>query len=343
MHLNDLKNMRKTFLAAVFIFLSAYVAAGVIESKAGQIFLSFENLAVSFPDFGFSYHQEHVSYSRIDEDTFLDNVENPYQVERNYGFFSSSAAIGSRMGASFSFGMFEAALSLDRMQILGLSFLSPHFDAALLYRNERDDGESIIADYRANGLDDVISIGLRGKIFPYLDADLIISFSPVLGMDLFFRSDISLGYLEAGFYWGNTFSRKPDNDFAIRIEIEKDPFYCSFFLRYGKKPYYSQKFRAYESRQKVCIDFGWISFFHESRVDFTADAEKRVFHLFSISIEDVELGLGSDLVPYVDLNMDSFSLGCGADGVFVEYVFNDRVTVRLDENGLDFTFSFEFA
>lgn len=335
--------MRKTFLAAVFIFLSAYAAALEIESGEKKVFLSFDNIVTSFPDFGFSYQQKHVSYSRIDEDTFLDNVENPYQEERNYGFFSSSAAIGGRMGALFSFGMVEAALSLNRMQVFGISFLSSHFDAALLYRNEKKDDKSIITDYRAKGLDDVVSLGIRGKFLPYFDADLIISFSPVLGLDLFFRSDISFGFLEAGFYWGNTFSRRPDNDFALRLEIEKEPFYCSFFILYGKKPYFSQKFRAYESNQEVRIDFGWISFLHESRIDFAPDAEKRVSHLFSIAIENIEVGLGSGMIPYVDVSMDDFSLGCGADGVFVEYVFNNRVTVRLDENGLDFTFSFEFA
>ena len=343
MHLNHLKSMRRTFIAAVFIFVSAYAAAGKIGSGSGDVFLSFDNFAASFPDFGFSYQNEHVSYGRIDEGTFLDNVENPYEKERSYGFFHPSSSIGKRMGASFSFGMFEAVVAIGQMQVLGLSFNSPYFDAALIYRNEERMDDSIIIDYRAKGLENVVSLGLRGKFLPYVDADLIMSYSPVLGTDLFFRMDFSLDCIEAAFYYGNTFSKHPDNNFAGRINIMKEPFSCSFFMLYGKKPYHSQKFRAYESRLRVCLDFGWISFLHESRADFAADAEKTVSHLFSISIKEVEVGIFSDLVPHVEMSKDGLSIGCGREGVFVEYVFNNRVTVRLDEGGLDFTFSFEFA
>lgn len=330
-------------MSLLFLFLAQAPVPALPFPAKENIVLSFPGFLLGLPDAGFSYAGAHISYTGIADGTFLGTVENPYGEDRSYGFFPGTFSYGGRKGALFSLEGFEGVLSSDGMQVLGLSYSSRMIDIAMLYRNRQGEGDEVIVDYRSERLAHVFSLGFRLRPCPYADIGLIASFSPLLGPDFFIRGDVSFGGIGAGLAYGNSFSSVPDNAFACRFSVETCGAGFSFYLVYGDKPRYSGRFRPFESRYAVELEMAGVTIRHEGTVRFHSDAKKDVLHEFSIAYGGMELGIGTGFVPVVRLETGDLEIGCGKNGVFVEYTFADRVSVRLDRNGPDITFSLEFA
>ncbi len=341
-HLNDLKGMRLAVLSLILLSVVPFHAGAMRIPAAESIVLSFPGFSLSLPDAGFSYSGPGISYAGIEDGTFLGTVENPYGEDADYGFFPGSPSFGGRKGAMFSLGGFEGMVSSDGMQVLGLSYSTSLLDVALLYRNREGGGDEVIVDYRAERLVHVLSFGLMVRPCPYAGIGMIASFSPLLGPDLFVRGDFSFRGIGAGIYYGNSFGRVSGNEFAVRLSVETDHAGLSFFLLYGGKPRYSGRFRPFEGRYDVELEIGGVRLRHEGSVRFPSDAKKKVVHEFSISFSGIGIGIGTGFRPIVRVVRENLEIGCGKNGVYVEYSFSDRISVRLDQNGPDITFSLEF-
>lgn len=339
--------MRKSVILVIlliFTILSVFPSVAFTFSNR-RVILDSGGLKYIFPDNIFSYQGKYISYGRLDKNTFINTLENPYRRRISHTLSSKHSKVRGIRGFEVKYKGLSAVMSLDGRALIGASYDGKHLDFAALYYSEQREKDDAVFDYRRKLGKDVFSFGLGFEFEKMLEGGAILSYSPHLGFAYFFHSRFFWGPLRLGIKGGTTLLSEDDGKLEFRLDYVEDGFSFSYGIKYGDDPVFTGSFREYESLYRVRIGL-YEDLCFETRWDFEFDkeGERKKSGRFSLVYKDVKVGLDTSLVPNVRVRDGDLEIGTGKRGVYAKvFLMDGNFSIKLRKEELVLEFRVEFA
>lgn len=334
--------MRKFILASLFLFFC--ISLHSINIEMGEDFIRLESRSFSY-DVGralFFYKGKYLSYGRLDSLSAYSSILNPYRKYHITGLSVGSSSARGIRGFLFRFSNLAIAFSAQDVLTTALSYDGRFFDLSFVYyRKDEASERPVIYDYRRGGEGNTFFAIVRSGYREYVDAMAILSYSPTLGIDGFYRIRVKFGSLSLTFKYGNTFLSSYDALFEVVGNLSTAMLNFEYSIRYGEASGYTDFFRPYESRYLLTLKLGMLRISHSMFFSFTKNAERERRDVFAFSYDGVSLSL-SDGRLFLSINRRDLKMGMGEGGAFFNVRIGEHVEMGIDGGKLTLLLDFSF-
>ncbi len=266
--------MRKILfiLLPAIIFPSVYAAYFSFDGNA----FALEDNTFSFSlDEGLLYFRgKYFSYGRLDSLSSYSTLFNPY---RKYHYTNLNVAKSRTRGLRgflFRYKGISFAFSTEEALSAAFSYSSPYLDFSVSYYDRiREWERSVIYNYRRDEMRDVYSMIVRGKYRSFLDLMGILSYSPLLGIDGFYRLKARVSGISITLSYGNTFLSGNDDLFSAAFSIRSTYLDYDYYTKYSEASLYTDYFRVYESYHVTTLKLNGARLKFHRQFSFYREAE----------------------------------------------------------------------
>ena len=335
--------MRKILLIIFFVLSLSPLNALDFAIDDGSLLLRERNFSFDLSSGNLFYRGRYFSYGRLDSFSSYSTLFNPYRKYHNTGLSVTSGTSRGVRGFLFGVSSFSFAFSSSDALTAALNYEGKYFDLSLIYYNSMmEDEKNFIHNYRRKEKKDIYSIVLHTGYKSYVDFLTVLSYSPLLGVDGFYRISGMFEPLFLTLKYGNTLLSDNDGLFSIEGGITTRNIDFDYHIRYDESSYYTDFFRSYASSYDVRLKWGKFSFLHTSSFSFSRSAEIDHVERIGIGYDGVRLSYDSKGRMFMEIRRVPFELGIDSSGAFIRLKIGRSIELKLDGEalGLDIGISF---
>ncbi len=318
--------MRKFILIALLISFAFPLFPVTFEIGEDVLAIRDRNFSYDFTSNLLFFRGRYLAYGRLDSLSVYSSLFNPYRRYHHTGLSVSDSATRGIRGFLLKFQPISISLSISEEMSTAFSYDGKYMDVALVYYNERKEGmKSIIHSYKREDKRDVLSLLLRGRYHDYVDLMTIISYSPYLGLDGFYRVDLSYENLSVRVKYGNTFLSDNDGLFSIETSLESSCLDFRYSILYDEASVYTDFFRSYRSEYVTTFKINGFRLRHLMEYEFKRNAERERLDRFSISYKGLYASYDNKGRIYFRLRHLLFEMGIAENGPFFYYRITENI------------------
>lgn len=323
--------MRKFILIAILSFSLLPLHALSLEIGDGSLLIKERNFSISLPSLDLYFKGKYFSYGRLDRFSAYSTLFNPYRKYHNIGLSVSDGNEKGLRGLRLSLSDFSISFSTGEAFTTALSYDGRYLDISLVYydllkRDEKD----VIHNYRRKDKRDIYSLIIHTGYRSYLDFITVLSYSPHLGIDGFYRVRASYDSLFLTLSYGNMFLSGSDGLFSVESGIKTKHVDFDYSIRYDEGSYYTDFFRSYSSLYRLSLKYGLFSFSHTSDFSFSSSAEREHVERLAIGYDGLMVSYDSKGRLLFSLKRIPLEIGMRSTGAFIRCKMGRSVMLEVE-------------
>ena len=335
--------MRKFILPILLVAVLSPLSSVSIRLDESLGRISSRDFSLDFSSLVFSFRGKYLSYGRLDSLSAYSTLFNPYRKYHYTGLSISDSENRGLRGFLFRYGRFSLAFSSEEAFSAALSYDGNFIDASLIHYSARKDAvRNIIHDYRREERKDVYSLLLRARYRQYADLMAVLSYSPLLGIDGFYRLSTTWKGLTVTLKYGSTFLSDNVMEFAVEARIRGKNLDFDYSLSYGSESIYTDYFRPYESLYRITLKAFGMRVGHETDFTFSRKAERSRLDTLFLSYGGVYASYDSWGRLFMRLRRLPFEMGIASDGPFFSIKINDSLEIGYEGKRLRLNLTLSF-
>ncbi len=281
----------------------------------------------------FYYKGKYISYGRLDSFSSYSSLFNPYRKYHYTGLTVSNSRTRGLRGFLFRFDPVSVAISFEDAYSAAVNYDGKYIDATIIYYSDAEWAErAVIHNYKRSEKKDVLSLIMRGRYKSYVDLMAILSYSPHIGAEGFYRISSTYKGLTLTLKYGNTFLSDDDTFFSVEAGLTSRFLDFSYSLSYDEESLYTDFFRSYDSSYITTVKVRDLRIRHVTSFSFSKSAEEERTDRFSISFKGIYLSYSTSGKLYFRIRRIPIVIGVDENGAFFSYSITDNIEVGY-ENG----------